>query len=76
MGESQNTPPSTNPDEVWGETETQMERFPVELSPFMYLNTPAQLEEELVEHYGSRVKEWLYEEPHLVLVFTNCNHAH
>jgi hypothetical protein len=53
-----------------------MERFPVELSPFVYLNSPVQLEEELVEHYGSGVNEWLYKEPYLVLVFTNHDHMH
>jgi hypothetical protein len=53
-----------------------MDQFPVEFHPFLYLRSEEHLEEELLEQYGSGVKQWLYEEPHLTLVFTERDCAH
>jgi hypothetical protein len=53
-----------------------MDQFPVEFHPFLYLRSEEHLEEELLEQYGSGVKQWLYEEPRLTLVFTERDCAH
>jgi hypothetical protein len=47
----------------------------VEFHPFVYLKSEEQLEEELLEWYGSGAKQWLYEEPHLIMVFTEWDHT-
>ncbi|KAF9517550.1 hypothetical protein BS47DRAFT_1359580 [Hydnum rufescens UP504] len=51
------------------------DRFPVELSPFVYLNSQERLEDELMDRYGSGVAEWHYEEPCLVLIFIDKDRA-
>jgi hypothetical protein len=42
----------------------------------MYLKSEEQLEEELLKQYRSGAKQWLYKEPHLIVVFTkqDCTH--
>jgi hypothetical protein len=54
---------------LWEAPGMKTDRFPVELSPFIYLNSQEKLEDELIDHYGVGVIKWLYEEPHLILMF-------
>jgi hypothetical protein len=63
------------PESAWDAQGERSDRFPVELAPFVYLGRPEDLEDELMERYGSGVKEWLYEEPRLVLVFAERDRA-
>jgi hypothetical protein len=53
-----------------------MDQFLVEFHPFLYLQSEEHLEEELLKQYGSGVKQWLYEEPRLTLVFMERDCAH
>jgi hypothetical protein len=61
--------------DAWETPNSRTDRFPVELSPFVYLGPREQLEDELLERYGSGAPEWLYEEPRLVLVFADKDRA-
>jgi hypothetical protein len=65
-----------DPNDVWGPLDAQTVRFPVEFRPFVYLKSEEQLEEELLEWYGSGAKQWLYEEPCLIVVFTKWDRTH
>ena len=61
--------------DAWEASSSHPDKFPVELSPFVYLGPRERLEDELLERYGSGVTEWLYEEPRLVLVFSDKDRA-
>jgi hypothetical protein len=63
-------PQEDNADIIWGPLDEQTDQFPVEFHPFLYLQSDKRLEEELLERYGLRVKQWQYKEPHLTLIFT------
>jgi hypothetical protein len=64
------TPKEDDIDDIWGLLDEWTDQFPVEFHLFLYLWSEESLEEELLEWYGSGVKQWLYEEPRLILVLT------
>jgi hypothetical protein len=72
----QATPKEDDADVIWGPLDKRTDQFTVEFHLFLYLQSEEHLEEELLKQYGSGVKQWLYEEPHLTLVFTERDHAH
>jgi hypothetical protein len=70
------SPTSQDFSELWEAPGTKPDRFPVELSPFVYLNSQEKLKHELIDHYGVGVVKWLYEEPCLILMFMAKDRAH
>lgn len=76
LAEKPSSPMEEEPaEDVWAAPGARSDRFPVELAPFVYLGSLERLEDELMDRYGSGVKEWLYEEPRLVLVFAERDRA-
>jgi hypothetical protein len=69
------SPTSQDFSELWEAPGAKPDRFPVELSPFIYLNSQEKLKDELIDRYGVGVVEWLYEEPHLILMFVAKDQA-